>query len=205
MKDERYAMCDTWRRLIGAAVLSAVLAACQPGPPTITNTAAAPAYTAVITPTATRAPTARPLVTPALPTPEPFPPPFPVSVGEDFWLIEQAGKKILIRFDTAIWFSTSLSERIPLFYDGGPVLVHRRIGECVLSLVFGGGVPFEWTIDGEEALLGEHAFEKRSFRDEAGQLLMVIYDGLFRVTFGDGPDDCVQEAETVLSTIQTAQ
>ncbi|MBL7163732.1 MAG: hypothetical protein ISS57_14120 [Anaerolineales bacterium] len=130
--------------------------------------------------------------------------PFPVTVSPDAWLIELSSGDIQIRFDTARWESTQFDEFIPLYYEGGPVLVHNELDGCQISLNFGGGVPMDWSLEKESLLLGDHEYSVVSFRDGDGEMQFVIYDALFRVTFGNDVDGCLQEAEVVLSSYQVS-
>ncbi len=126
--------------------------------------------------------------------------PFPVFVTPGVWLIDNPNHEIQIQFDTTRWESTQFDEFVPLYYEGGPVLVHTKIDDCQLSLNFGGGVPMDWNKATEETLLGDHDFSKTSFRDGNGKLQFVIYDQLFRVTFGNDIESCIYEIEVVLES-----
>ncbi len=126
--------------------------------------------------------------------------PFPVTVSAGTWFIEHPRGEIQIQFDADVWESTQFSEFIPLFYEGGAVLVHRELEGCHLSLNFGGGVPMDWELETETILLGDHEFSRTDFRNGQGELQFVIYDELFRVTFGDDVENCLQNIEDVLSS-----
>jgi hypothetical protein len=135
-------------------------------------------------------------VTPALHTP------FTVFVLDEAWIIEHSTGNIQLQFDNLDWSSTSLEEFTPLFYEGGPVLLHRSYERCVISLNFGGGVPFDWDIATEDVQLGGHTYSRSTFWDADGALQFVIYDMLFRITSTVESDACLTAAEDVLETYQ---
>lgn len=191
--------------------------ACDPKPETVGETtpesAAAlatqpemtPSSTAPLPTTTTTLPTGQPSLTAVLPSATPsmlFP--FRVIVSPGVWLIEQHKRDIQIQFDTTRWESTQFDTITPLFYEGGPVLVHKEIDGCKLSLNFGGGVPMDWSLEREAFLLGDHEIPLVSFYDGDGELQFVIYDALLRVTFGYDVDGCLQEAEVVMSNYQVS-
>lgn len=122
----------------------------------------------------------------------------------DAWLIEHPGGNIWIGFRPTEWTSTTLDEFVPLYYEGGPALVHRSIEQCVISLNLGGGVPYDWSLETDQVQLGEHVFSRSAFRDAGGDLQFVIYDMLFRVTSGVDSEACIEAAEGALATYRVA-
>lgn len=128
--------------------------------------------------------------------------PIPVMVSDDQWQVDRPSGEMRLRFDDSIWESTHFDAIEPLFYEGGPVLIHRDIGECYLSLNVGGGVPMDWRLQTEEFQLGSQQFSKTEFRDDAGQLQFVIYDQLFRIVPGNGSEGCIAAAEEVLAAME---
>jgi len=131
--------------------------------------------------------------------------PFTVFVLDEAWLIEHSGGDIHLQFDSLDWSSTTLDDLTPLFYEGGPALLRHSLDQCVISLNFGGGVPFDWGLETEKIRLGDHTYSRTTYRDADGDLQFVIYDTLFRVTFSVEPDACLEAAEGVLATYQLAE
>ncbi len=129
--------------------------------------------------------------------------PFPVTTSSGSWLIKHPAREIQIEFDQSKWESTQFDEFIPLYYEGGPVLVHREIDGCHLSLNVGGGVPMDWVLETGEVFLGDHQFSKTTFLNDDQEIQFVIYDQLFRVTFGETLEHCIKEVESVLGSIRT--
>ena len=169
---------------------------------------------AALTSTATMPPTVPPTVPPteqvrataapqaAVPTSMPMP--FPVTVSPGAWLVEMPDRDFQIQFDADRWESTQFDTILPLYYEGGPVLVHKEIDGCNLSLNVGGGVPMDWSLEKEAFLLGDHEIPQVSFRTGDGDLQFVIYDALLRVIFGDDVDGCLQATEVVISSYQVS-
>jgi len=128
--------------------------------------------------------------------------PFPVTTSPGSWLIKHPNGEIQINFDQSSWESTQFDEFIPLYYEGGPALVHREIEGCHLSLNVGGGVPMDWVLETDDVFLGDQQFSKTLFFNGVGELQFVIYDQLFRVTFGDTFESCMEEVVRVLESMQ---
>lgn len=128
--------------------------------------------------------------------------PFPVSVSEDAWQIDHSSGRMSLAYDDSTWESTYFDQIEPLLYEGGPVLRHRDIEGCYLSLNVGGGVPLDWRLQTEEIQLGRRQFSKAEFRNGAEVLQFVIYEQLFRVVPGDDFEGCIEAVENVLATIE---
>jgi len=128
--------------------------------------------------------------------------PIPVTVYNGSWVIEHSSGEMQINFDETVWESTQFDEFIPLYYEGGPALVNMEVDGCTLSLNVGGGVPMDWTLTAEEIFQGTHEFSKVSFYNGEGELQFVIYNQLFRITFGDDIETCIREAEVVIVNFQ---
>ena len=128
--------------------------------------------------------------------------PITVTIENGSWVMVQSSREMQIDFDETVWESTQFEEMIPLYYEGGPALVHKEIDGCTLSLNVGGGVPMDWTLTTEQILLGAHEFSKVSFFNGQRELQFVIYNQLFRITFGEDIETCIRDVEVVFNNFQ---
>ena len=134
-----------------------------------------------------------------------IPLPFSVEVSTGEWIIDHPRGEILLIFDVSQWASISFDHIEPLYYEGGPALQHRAWEDCVLSLNIGGGLPMDWRKQSDEVQVDKHIFEQATFYDAQGDVQFVIYDQLFRVTFGDEQGTCLQAVESVLESLTLPQ
>ena len=105
-----------------------------------------------------------------------------------------------VRFDPGAWALTTDA-------FGAPALVHRAISNCVISPTAGRGLPPNATVEHDKRKLGDINFDISS-ASVNGIKQFVTYtagDGriytAFQVSLDERPDQCLLEAETVLSTL----
>ena len=149
----------------------------------------------------TPVPTETPLPTLELPTEAERPPSseiwdgfptYPAESNPDFYF--------RLRFDPQAWALTT-------DHFGSPALAHRAISNCVISPAAGRGLPPNATVDHEIRRLGAVSYQINA-ASVNGVKQFVTYaagDGriftAFQVSLDERPDQCLLEAETVLSTL----
>jgi hypothetical protein len=131
--------------------------------------------------------------------------PFPVHVAPGEWQIEHPRGHIHLSFDGSLWMTTYFDEIIPLYYEGGPALQHKVWQDCVLSLNVGGGMPMDWSKQSSQIQLARHNFEQNTFRNARGEVQFVVYDQLFRLTFGLEQEACIEAFENILQSLTLPQ
>lgn len=105
-----------------------------------------------------------------------------------------------VRFDPEAWALTTDA-------FGAPALVHRAISKCVISPAAGRGLPPNATVEHDKRKLGDINFDVGSTSIN-GTKQFVTYTGgdgriytAFQVSLDERPDQCLLEAETVLSML----
>ena len=63
----------------------------------------------------------------------------------------------------------------------------------------------DWNKQSGHIQLGRQNFEKSTFRNARGEVQFVIYDQLFRLTFGDERDACTEAVEHMLQSLKLPQ
>lgn len=114
----------------------------------------------------------------------------------------QPGYSFRVSYDPGIWALTSDQ-------FGFPALGHRAIEYCVIAVASGRGLPQNMTVE-HDILYLEDVFYDVSVAYENGVKKFVTYIGGdkviftgFEVTFQDQSEQCLTDAETVLSTLRS--
>ncbi|HEX2996559.1 MAG TPA: hypothetical protein VHP14_17165 [Anaerolineales bacterium] len=215
------------RRIIFILILALAITGCG-APATMAPATQAPATEAPLN-AATEAPTEAPATevpteapgllavetsTPAVPTDIPLPtlalpseaanaPAQMVWDGVPTYLGESApGYSFRVTYDPALWALTTDQ-------FGFPALAHRQIPACVISVTSGRGLPGTMSAEHDILSLADIKFDVGKV-SENGVLKFVTYTGGdgkiitgFEVSFEELPDECLLDAETVLSTLQS--
>jgi len=166
--------------------------------------------TATVTPTSgpftidlTPLPTETALPTLELPTEVKYPPNLAVWDGVPTYLADsKPGYYFRLHFDPSIWALT---------FDqfGFPALGHRQIPGCLIAPASARGMPLNATVDHEVRKIGSISYQV-STAYVNGVKQFVNYSGgdgyiftAFGVTFQDQPDQCLSDAETLLSDLRS--
>ncbi len=114
----------------------------------------------------------------------------------------QPGYSFRVTYDPEVWALTNDQ-------FGYPALGHRTIEYCVIAVTSGRGLPQNMTVE-HDILYLEDVFYDVSVAYENGVKKFVAYIGGdkviftgFEVTFQDQSDQCLVDAETVLSTLRS--
>jgi hypothetical protein len=180
------------------------LATSTPGEPTLTPLPTPELLTATSTPPvpASATPTVTLLPPLVLPTGIPGAPASQPWIDTPSYPV-QSGEQLLFRvyYDPYLWAYTQDQY-------GFPALANRQIPYCQIAKTRGRGLSPGWTVDHGTQQIGQLDFEV-SRVSENGQLKFInyfggykIYTG-FEVSFEERADDCVWDAEVVLTTLQT--
>jgi hypothetical protein len=165
---------------------------------------ASPAPTATPVPTQILStPTDTPLPTLELPTEVANPPPRMVWDGTPTYLGESTpGYSFRVSYDPEVWALTTDQ-------FGFPALGHRNIAGCLITVASGRGLPPSMSVEHEVIYTGDVTFDVSSAY-ENGDLKFVTYTGGdgtiftgFEVRFEDQREQCLGEAFTVLSTLDS--
>ena len=158
-----------------------------------------PAQTNTLAPTSTDTP----LPTLVLPTEATNAPLRQVWDGTPTYLGDSMpGFAFRVTYDPNAWALTSDQ-------FGFPALGHRSIPGCVISVTFGRGLPPSMTVEHETLQAGDVIFDVGT-AFENGVKKFVAYTGgdgriltAFEVSFQEESDVCLEEAVSVLSTLQS--
>jgi hypothetical protein len=220
------------RRIISILILMLVLTACASSPATVQAPAAteAPEEAATFAPEATEAPATEAATEPsaadpgfldvpltstsAAPSESPLPtldlpteavnaPAQMVWDGTPTYLGESLpGYAFRVTYDPDLWALTTDQ-------FGFPALAHRQISACVISVTSGRGLPRSMTVEHERLSVGDLPFDVGRV-SENGVLKFVTYTGgdgtiitAFEVSFAELADECLLDAETVISTLRS--
>ncbi len=215
------------RRIISILILTPLITSC--GAPAAATQASAPATQAPATAAATQAPAATeapriqaaptqpveaatsapavqtdtPLPTLALPS-EAFNAPaqmvwdgVPTYPGES-----TPGYAFRVTYDPALWALTTDQ-------FGFPALAHRQVSACIISVTSGRGLPGDMAVEHDVLYTGKIKFDVGKVY-ENGVLKFVTYTGgdgtiitAFEVSFETLADECLMDAETVISTLRS--
>lgn len=114
----------------------------------------------------------------------------------------QPGFAFRVTYDPEIWALTSDQ-------FGFPALGHRAIEYCVIAVTSGRGLPANMTVE-HDILYLDHVFFDVSIAYQDGVKKSVTYIGGdkivftgFEVVFDEQTDECLADAETILSTLQS--
>lgn len=213
-----------FRRVLFILLLSLVISSCGGG---------APAMTEEPLPGETVAPTIQPVLPESTPTPEPTSTPQPTptripSTPTETPLpplelpTEMPDAPALLAWDGA---PTYLGDSLPgyafrVFYDpetwaltqdqfGYPALGHRAIPYCVISVTSGRGLPLSFSVE-QDILYTKTITFSVGTAYENGVKKFVTYTGgdgriftAFQVSFEEQADECLADAQTVLTTLQS--
>jgi hypothetical protein len=220
------------RRIISILILMLFLTACAGSPATVQAPAAteAPEEAATSAPEATEAPATEAATEPSavdpgfldvpatstsaapiesalptldLPTEAVNAPAQMVWDGTPTYLGESLpGYAFRVTYDPDLWALTTDQ-------FGFPALAHRQISACVISVTSGRGLPRSMTVEHEMLTVGELPFDVGRV-SENGILKFVTYTGgdgtiitAFEVSFTELADECLLDAETVISTLRS--
>ena len=144
-----------------------------------------------------------PLPTLDLPAEAPNAPAELVWDGLPTYLGESApGYYFRVTYDPDLWALTTDQ-------FGFPALAHRQVSACVISVTSGRGLPGNMTAEHDMLTLGNVPFDVGRV-SENGELKFVSYTGGdgtiitgFQVSFEELADECLLDAETVLSTLRS--
>ena len=168
--------------------------------------------TEVVTPTPgpfvlnlTPVPTETPLPTLELPTEAPRLPALEAWDGLPTYPAESRPDYFFrVRFDPQAWALTTDA-------FGSPALAHRSIANCIISPTEGRGLPPNATVDHEMRRIGGISYQISTVSADGVKqsATYVAGDGriytAFQVAVQDSPEQCLQEAETVLATLTSVQ
>lgn len=217
------------RRIIFILILALVLTACGAAATVQAPATHAPAATeppateAPATEAATEPPAFQPLETqaaeplapePAIQTDTPLPtlelpteavnaPAQMVWDGAPTYLGESTpGFSFRVNYDSDLWALTNDQ-------FGFPALAHRQVPACVISVTSGRGLPGNMNVEHDVLYVGNIRFDVGKVY-ENGDLKFVTYTGGdgtvitgFQVSFEKLVDECLLDAETVLSTLRS--
>jgi hypothetical protein len=112
------------------------------------------------------------------------------------------GYSFRVTYDPNLWALTSDQ-------FGFPALGHRNIPSCVIAVTSGRGLPANMTVEHNVLVIENIAFDVSRVY-ENGVLKFVTYTGGdrtiitgFEVSFDEQMDECLADAETVLSTLRS--
>lgn len=177
-----------------------------PVSPTPTRTSSPIPWHILALPTATQpgpTPTETPLPPLELPTPRPFAPARQAWMGEPTYPGDSLpGLRFRVDYDPDVWALTENN-------FGVTVLAHRAIPYCTLAPWSGRGLPAGLRVEHEFRTLGAATFDVHLVRRQ-DRLEFVAYVGGdrkittgFQVMFADQAEECLKDAETVLSTLRS--
>ncbi|MBI4762020.1 MAG: hypothetical protein ACOYYF_07060 [Chloroflexota bacterium] len=207
-----------FRRVLCLLLLSLIAASCgapaatqEPSAPTAEQATLEPTLQALIpdtpTPTQTPLPTPSPTETPLppleLPTEIPSAPALLAWDGVPTYLGDsQPGYAFRVLYDPATWALTQDQ-------FGFPALGHRAIPYCVISVTSGRGLPPNISVEHETLYAKTVTFDVGAAY-ENGVKKFVTYTGgdgiiftAFQVSFEEQADQCLADAETVLTTLRS--
>lgn len=208
-----------FRRLLFILILSLLLSSCGGAAPGLEETAMPtqdgtpePTQPLLPEPTSTTVPTQ----TPVLPTPTetPLPPlELPTEIPDAPSLLawdgtptylgdSQPGYAFRVSYDPELWALTEDQ-------FGYPALGHRGIPYCVISVTSGRGLPANITVEQDILYTSTITFYIGT-AFENGVRKFVTYTGgdgriitAFQVSFEEEADECLADAQTVLTTLQS--
>ena len=154
-------------------------------------------------PAATVVPTDTPLPTLELPTEAVNAPAQMVWDGTPTYLGEsRPGYAFRVSYDPDLWALTTDQ-------FGFPALAHRQVPACVISVTAGRGLPASMNVEHDAFYAGKITFDVGKVY-ENGVLKFVTYTGGdgtiitgFEVSFEKLADECLLDAETVISTLRS--
>lgn len=208
-----------FRRVLFILILSLLLSSCGGAAPGLEETAMPtqdvapeptqpllpePTSTAVPTQTALLpTPTETPLPPLELPTEMPDAPSLLAWDGTPTYLGDsQPGYAFRVSYDPELWALTEDQ-------FGYPALGHRAIPYCVISVTSGRGLPANITVEQDILYTSTITFYIGT-AFENGVRKFVTYTGgdgriitAFQVSFEEGADECLADAQTVLTTLQS--
>lgn len=195
-------------RELGAPATEAPIEEAATEAPTEAPATEAPEATelAAVVPQATQTlgvPTDTPLPTLDLPTEAANAPAQMVWDGTPTYLGESLpGFSFRVTYDPALWALTTDQ-------FGFPALAHRQVPACVISVTSGRGLPGNMNVEHAMLDTGEITFDVGRV-SENGVLKFVTYTGGdgtiisgFQVSFETLVDECLLDAETVISTLRS--
>ncbi len=211
-----------FRRILLILIPVLLLSACGGASPAPTEEPAvsqspAPSFLAENTPTAEPAPTLSPQPSPSptvTPTETPLPPlELPTEIPNAPSLLawdgvptylgdSQPGYVFRVLYDPETWALTEDS-------FGFPALAHRAIPYCVISVTSGRGLPLNVSVE-QDILYTQTVTFYVGTAYENGVKKFVTYTGgdgrivtAFQVSFEEQADQCLADAETVLTTLRS--
>jgi len=121
----------------------------------------------------------------------------PTYLGESL-----PGYAFRVTYDPDLWALTTDQ-------FGFPALAHRQVSACVIAVTSGRGLPGNMTVEHELLNVGNITFDVGRVA-ENGALKFVTYTGGdgtiitgFQVSFEELVDECLLDAETVISTLRS--
>lgn len=206
-----------FRRILFVLILSLLLASCagaaptqdvppEPTQPLLPENTPTPEPTSTAVPTQTEVlptPTETPLPTLDLPTEMPQAPSLLAWDGTPTYLGDsQPGYDFRVFYDPELWALTEDQ-------FGYPALGHRVIPRCVISVTSGRGLPANITVE-QDILHTDTVTFSVSTAFENGVRKFVTYTGgdgrvitAFEVSFEEQADVCIEDAQAVLTTLQS--
>jgi hypothetical protein len=112
----------------------------------------------------------------------------------------QPGFMFRVKYDPEVWGLTTDN-------FGSPALGHRAIATCIISPAAGRGLPMNMTVEHDTRRIGSQSFDvNTAYLNGVEQFVTYlggdanVYTG-FEVDFQENADQCVKDAEAVISTL----